>query len=264
MVGTSAPLKPHAGNWRTATTSLRHFTSGKTAGAGRVSGACAPVDTPDPALLRDPIAVDEVARRQLAAFWLDMRQDHDAFALRQCSEAAVHRLVELTAPRDGTRPTIVVSGRTVEERADSFVEVFTRGVVGDAVGIGGLLIRRAAVTTARKAVDDEAISRQLESPGGRVSFTGELFCMIYKLFLGDVVATVVKTIIQEKIRLVVPVLRLTDPVIDVSGWIAAKIISIIPDPCVEVLDRGPEAALVTIGHDLVAPSVERALGLDGS
>jgi hypothetical protein len=261
-VGTSTRLKPAAGNWSAATAALRKLPPAALAPTESYGGRDSPHGEENTVKEPDPQTA-QVANEQLQAFWRDMRQDHDAFGLRQGMQQAASRLVDLIAPGSSATSGIAVFGRNLEEKADSFVEAFTRRVAGEGSRISDAIIRRAAVATARKAVRSEAVKRQLDLPDGQVSFTGELFCMIYKLFLGDVVATAIKTLIQEKIRLAVPILRLTDPVVNVSGWIAAKIVSIIPDPCAELRVREPGASLLKVGHDLVTPSVERALGLDG-
>lgn len=242
VIGTSTRLAPRAVHWPDAIRALRDWQDDG----------------------QDPIRGDDVAQRQMDAFRRDLRTDPEAYGLREATERAADRLVDAFAPDEHGARRIPISGATRTDRETSFLSHFTAAVGGGGSGVGDAIVRRAAVTTGRTVLDEPAVRAQIDDPNASsVTFTGELFCLIYKLFLGDVVSSAIQTIIREKIRLLVPILRLTDPVVNISGWIAQKITSVIPDPCTEAYDSGVEGPLVGVGHDLVAPAVLRALGLDG-
>lgn len=241
--GTSTRLRPRAVNWPAAIRALRDWQSNDL----------------------DPAQKAAVGRRQRDALRHDLQKDLAAYGLLEASTSATARLVDLLAPDARGVRQISVSGATREERETSFLVGITGAVGGSGVGVGDAIVRRATVATGRRILAESAVRDQIDDPSNsNITFSGDLFCLIYKLFLGDVVSSAIQTIIQEKIRLFFPILRLTDPIVPISSWIANEVTSLIPDPCAEAYDHGIEKPLVEIGHDLIAPSLLRALDLDAS
>lgn len=234
-MGTSTRLAPRAGHWRGATRALREWQDHGT-----------PSDR-----------LGAVAAQLLDALRRDLATDPGAFGLRQAATIAGHRLVDLTAP--GGRG-IDLTATDSYERTRQLFSGFIAGVAGDGFGIGDAIVRRAAARTGERLVEHPEIQAQLVSPQGTVRLSGELFCIAYRLFLGDLVSAAVTAVVREKIRLLLPVLYMSDPLVDVSGWISEKVAGLIPDPCAGVHERGPEATLLDLGHELLAPAVDAAFG----
>ncbi|MFI6346052.1 hypothetical protein [Streptomyces sp. NPDC050560] len=184
-----------------------------------------------------------------------VREDRTAFGLYDAMCAAARRLTAETAGL---------------AREPDFTARFTVSVGGTGGTVTDAAVRRAAATSARCVHEERA-----KAPTG-AGITGELFCLLYKLFFADVVAEFVRGAVAESVKGAVPVLHVLDPGDHVADWVADQVMEVLPDPCEETqklaeaveeaasaaeVVADPLASLADVAYDLIPVAAERALGL---
>lgn len=183
-------------------------------------------------LCQDWIA--DTGRRLLDQLRRDLRADPDAYGLRDRLPVMGRQFVLTYAvlrDRDGARAGSAVVGD------------FARHVAGTGTTVVDAVGRRAAV---------RAGERLFSAPADT------LFCLVYRQFFADVVSEFLRAAIAEEINAAVPVLVLVDPAGQVTDWVAARLVALVPDPCAAVV-AGRSVLEVAIEHVRVA--VDAVLGL---
>jgi hypothetical protein len=261
-VGTSKRLAgPRGGEWRSANQHLGSWVADLERKASASEGG-KPSSSP---AQDDEENAREIAARYLNALAGTLRDDADAFGLRTAMLNAGGRLVgTLDSLRTGRTEWFPGAGDDPDGRVAEFLGRF----VADVAGTGGLIaddaIRRAAATCGEAIVSfpgpvrDAVLGGSAASP---VTLSGELFCLVFRLFFKEAVASFITTIIAEKVQLAVPLLHVIDPAGEIAHWVGEQVVAHIPDPCQEGEALGGKPSLAELAQGLVAESVDRALGI---
>ncbi|MFI1224189.1 MULTISPECIES: hypothetical protein [unclassified Streptomyces] len=207
--------------------------------------------------------LDKILDDYLGVLHRTMREDQSAFGLVDAATEAGYRLADAMAvmARDG--PTA---------SADDFLARFTDEVGGRGSTITDAAIRRAATDTAERLLERQnAEAGEGEAAGGGLA--GDLLCLLYQWFFADIVTEFLRSVIAEKVKLVVPVLHVLDPGDHVADWAADKVVSLVPNLCEEAAELVEEAesaetviadpvgSLPDIARRLVPGTVGKVLGL---
>jgi hypothetical protein len=217
--------------------------------------------------------VDEKAAQDIAGQYLDalagtLRDDPDAFGLRDAMLNAGGRLV-------GTLDSLCVGGAewfpSAGGDAGDREAAFLGKLVADVAGPGGLIadaaIRRAAAACGEELLSAPGPVRDAVMDGKAASgpaISGELFCLVFRLFFKDAVASFITTIIAGKVRLAVPLLHMIDPAGKIADWVGEQVVARVPDPCAQGEMLGEKPSLAELARGLVTESVDRALGISSS
>ena len=194
----------------------------------------------------------EACRRALAT---DLAANPDRFGLRPAMLAAGERLIDVLSQlqREGLpRPTTVDEKWTVHR-------VLVDAIAGEGTLVTDSAVRRAAARFADRVLD------QVESDGPSRTLVGELFCLLYSAFFGDVVAEFLATMAVAPIPLPPGVVALPGLLGgDVTAWISERVRSLVPDPCeAAARPRHRGKSLSALGRELLDVAVRNALGIDG-
>ncbi|MBT8224226.1 MAG: hypothetical protein HKP61_01800 [Dactylosporangium sp.] len=266
-MGTSRPLRgPIGPNWERARQAGRRWARAIEAagGPGTSTETVPPETTPAPADDVDPFGT--ACRRALAE---DLADDPDRYGLRPAAVAAGQRLVDALAAlmRGETLPP--PTGPVPDDPVGALRAGLVEQVAGDGTLIADSVVRRAAVRCAERLTEPgspitAALADGDVRPGSR-SVTGELFCVIYRMFFGEVVGEFLKTAIAAKLQVMVPVLPVLPLGIGgkVAEWAAGKAVELIPNPC-EEKERPDNAglSLPAVATKLLDVAFRRAAGLE--
>jgi hypothetical protein len=209
------------------------------------------------------LKTQDIARRYLGSLDQTLGDEPDAFGIREAMIDAGGRLVDtLDALHTGHADWSPVAGSDPEDQAFSFMKM----LVTEVAGRGGLttdaVIRKAAAICADELLSapgplqDSILSGQLTN-GSFIS--GELFCMVYKLFFKESVAGFITTMIAGKIQVAMPLLHVIDPAGEIAHWAGEQVVGHIPDPCEKGATLGEAASLADLARELVIESVDNVL-----
>ena len=180
-----------------------------------------------------------------------------------CLQRAARAGKELEPIRDamityGARlPAAIERALAVSVRAGGTDSNGAHAVTDVAVIEGFLDDLGAGGGTLLDAVVRRAASETLTAAGGAAAGDG-VFCLLYRMFFAQVVSQFITTVIAEKVKLAVPVLRAVDPAGEVAAWVAKRVFSLLPNPCDVPVDNG--GSLTQLADSLVHETVDRALG----
>jgi hypothetical protein len=164
----------------------------------------------------------------------DLHDDPGAYELRRSMVAMGRRFVLAYAgfrERPGVRPDPEVIGEFV-------IRVVSPGTtVVEAVG------RRAAVRAAERLF---------------VEAGNELFCLIYRQFLADIVTEFLRAVIAEQLNSAFPGLALVDPGGYIADAVAERLVRLVPDPCAGAV---PGHSPLEIAIEQLPAAVDVVLGL---
>ncbi|MFJ4876252.1 hypothetical protein ACIP93_13685 [Streptomyces sp. NPDC088745] len=142
--------------------------------------------------------------------------------------------------------------------ADAFVGEFTERVAGDGTTVVDAALRRAAVASARRILEQPGMREALGAPSGPYStvpggsgLTGDLLCLLYRWFFADLVSEFLRAVIAEQIDLMVPGLSSVAPEGGIPDKVTDLVLSLVPNPCEEATETGVEegpAGLVPSGE----------------
>ncbi|MCM2412804.1 hypothetical protein [Streptomyces sp. RKAG290] len=206
--------------------------------------------------------LDKIFDDYLDVLHRTMREDQSAFGLVDAATEAGYRLADAMSAMAHAGPTA----------ADDFLARFTDEVGGSGSTITDAAIRRAATDTAERLLERQ----NAEAGGGEAAgggLTGDLLCQLYQWFFADIVTEFLRSVIAEKVKLVVPVLHVLNPGDHVAEWAADKVLSLVPNPCEEAAELAEEAesaesviadpvgSLPDIARSLVPGTVGKVLGL---
>jgi hypothetical protein len=207
----------------------------------------------------------DIARQYLDALAGTLRDDPDAFRLREAMLGAGGRLVGiLDSLRSGSADWFPPAGDEEEDRLATFLGRFVENVAGTSGLIADVAIREAAVTCGEELLDAPGPVRDAVRDGKAVSgpaLSDELFCLVFRLFFKDTITSFITTIIAGKVKLAVPLLHVIDPAGKIADWVGEQVVARIPDPCAEGETLGDKPSLAELAQGLVAESVDRALGI---
>ncbi|WP_157838610.1 hypothetical protein [Streptomyces xiaopingdaonensis] len=103
-----------------------------------------------------------------------------------------------------------------------------------AVGGTGGTLADAAVRRAAHSSANRLLARYVSETGSsRGVFSGELFCYLYRLFFGDVVAEFLRMAVAEQISLALPIPLMFGAEEEFTESVSGKIVDLLPDPCAE-------------------------------
>ncbi|MBN1174105.1 MAG: hypothetical protein JXA67_18175 [Micromonosporaceae bacterium] len=203
-------------------------------------------------------------RRALAD---DLAEDPDRYGLRPATLAAGQRLVDTLAALMRGEPLPPATGPVPDDPIEALRARFVEQVAGDGTLVADAVVRRAAVRCAERLTEaDSPVTAAIrDGDSGSGSVTGELFCIIYRMFFGEVVGEFLKTAIATKIQVLVPVLAVLPFGIGgkLAEWVAGKAVGLIPNPCEE--KEQPEHAgqpLSAVATKLLDSAFRHAVGLD--
>jgi hypothetical protein len=251
-VGTSRALRgPRSSAWSRAAT---------------IGRKCSEAASGEPDAFSDISGLVEAGR---AALTEDLRADSEQFGLMSAMFVAGDRLVNVLEHLlcDGLSVLLPTDAEPDMDTLDLIYVQFVEQVAGHGNLVTDSAVRRAAarcadVLTAPDGPVAAAVQRG-EAGGQRIS--GELFCLLYDLFFGEVVGQFLKTMITAKIQLAVPVL----PVLpfgaghEIASWAAERVVGLIPNPCEEREQPGNEGeTLADLGRKLLGDVIRQSLGLD--
>ncbi|MFF0234341.1 hypothetical protein [Micromonospora sp. NPDC005254] len=248
-MGTSTRLPgPKNGSWTAAKGRLGNWTPDATS-------------RPDQLLTPDQERAEAIAAQYQRALRDALNADPEAFGIRAAAEQAGARLIELLDGL-GRADSPLVRDVAAWGDADEFVRRFVGQVAGDGQLIVDAAVRRAARRVAEHLVMPDG---PLADPSRPKPVSGELFCALYQAFFGEVVGELVHIFIAENIKIAVPALAILDPTDVVAGFVADQVVKVLPNPCAEAVERGPEPSrLADVAKDLLTTTVTEALGLGDS
>ncbi|MEU6252620.1 hypothetical protein [Streptomyces sp. NPDC047043] len=209
--------------------------------------------------------LDDVAADHLAVLHRTLREDPAAFGLYEAACAAGERLT-----------AAATDAGALSRDSDDFAARFTAAVGGEGGTMAEAAVRRAAAATAGRLLRGLEPRPEASGTPGRGGLAGDLFCLLYQWFFADVVAEFLRTVIAEKVKLVVPLLPAVDPEDHIADWVAERVLQLLPNPCEEVAKLKDEAepaqeamsavedplgALRLVAGELVPRAAGRALGL---
>ena len=218
-----------------------------------------------------PDSADSLARLD------DIAADHLDVLHRTLGENPAAFALYETACSAGARLTTTAADAWAQSRdGDDFATRFTASVGGEGGTMADAAVRRAAAASAGRLL--QTLEERPEACGlpGRDSLAGDLFCLLYQWFFADVVAEFLRTVIAEKVKLVVPLLPAVDPEDHIVDWVAERVLKLLPNPCVEAAElkeevervegevsgiEDPLGVLRLVAQGLVPRAVGRALGL---
>lgn len=207
-----------------------------------------------------------IAKQCWEALAQTLCDDPDAYGLRDAALATGGRLVRVLAELVSTGPTALgpLSGDTPDARLVTFVQRFTDRVVGAGSSPVYAAARRAAVDCTDKILQDPRIHSAVTEgdPASKLRLSGDLLCLIYRLFFARLVSRFIQAAIAAKINLLMPWWQAVDPAGKLSEWLTANIMAVLPNPCEVKQDRGDDGiSLADLARDLLEETVKRALGL---
>ncbi|WP_328465994.1 hypothetical protein [Streptomyces sp. NBC_00448] len=194
-----------------------------------------------------------------------MRENQSAFGLVDAATAAGYRLADVMA-------VLTQEGPGNLNDPGEFLARFTNEVGGDGGTVTDAAIRRAAADTAERFLKHQSAATGAAEVAG-AGLTGDLLCLLYQWFFADIVSEFLRSVIAEKIKLVVPVLPVLDPGDRIADWAADKVLSLVPSPCEEAAElvekaksgesvvEEPVGSLPDIARSLVPGAVGKVLGL---
>lgn len=239
---TKRPL-PTAGPWGSAVRAYRTSQTGHGSGGGASAAT----------------ALHEALRAQV-------EHDRDAPGLRQAMRASGNRLIDALdrLAREGPPDNALDEHASAQARRLAFIRSFVDQVAGRGGTFADAAVRHAAVQAAEQLLGDETLRDAVDaSIHGGLPLARELFCAVYRMFVGNTVEQFLTTVIAESagtfLNAQVPVLPMIDPEGQVSDWIAQNVVALLPTPCKDPSVTGP--ALTVLGRELVSETVDRALGL---
>ncbi|WP_448332717.1 hypothetical protein [Streptomyces sp. DSM 41534] len=141
---------------------------------------------------------------------------------------------------------------TLSRDGDEFAARFTETVGGEGGTLPDAAVRRAAMTSARRLLEQE---NGAGVPGG-AGLCGDVSPLLYQGFFADVVAEFLRTAVAEKVKLVAPLLPALAPEDHITDWIAEHVPHLPPNPCEKAAQRAESVEKV----DQVAPAVEEPIG----
>jgi hypothetical protein len=256
---------PSGGGWRASSNNLTRTLHGVADRAGE-----APVPAPrepdsSPPAMLFPDEIERTGIKFQEALTSTLLQDQSRFGLIDGLEAAGGRLLDTLETLDRRIPDWLAAseGKTAEDRRNEFVMAFVDEVTGAPGFQTDAAIRSAATDSAFAILQkDASIARAVETSSpynGRI--TGELFCDVYRIFFAEAVASFLQSVIAAKITLVIPILPAIDPAGHIAGWIAKKLMSILPTPCERQEGTDNGESLANLGRSILKETVARALGL---
>jgi hypothetical protein len=217
-----------------------------------------------------PAQKDEMTARDVAGKYLDalagtLRDDPDAFWLREAMLDAGRRLVGLLGSlRSGSADWLPLAGDDEGDRVAAFLGRFVQDIAGTGGLIADAAIREAAAACGEEILDAPGPVQDAVKEGKAVTgsvISGELFCLVFRLFFKDAITSFITTIIAGKMKLAVPLLHVIDPAGKIADWVGEQVVARIPDPCAEGSTLGEKPSLADLAQSLVTESVDRALGI---
>ncbi|MEV0850407.1 hypothetical protein AB0J21_31885 [Streptomyces sp. NPDC049954] len=209
--------------------------------------------------------LDEIFDDYLDVLHRTIREDQSAFGLVEATTEAGYRLADTMAALAEDNPGGL-------KEADDFLARFTQEVGGDGGTLTDAAIRRAARDTAERLLKRHNLVSSGDEAGDG-GLAGDLLCLLYQWFFADVVSEFLRSVIAEKVKLVVPVLPVLDPGDHIADWAADNVLSLVPSPCEEAaglveeaesaesLIEDPVGSLPDVARRLVPGTVGKVLGL---
>lgn len=220
--------------------------------------------------------LERTANHYLDALHRTLRDDPAAFGLRDALRAAGERLTGVldvlavagaaglaVAPYDGDGARHD-GGSPVPVR--DFLAAFTTAVGGPGGKVVDAALRRAAMASCARLLDDHPDARRAVTERGTAGahdaagFDDALLCRLYRWFFADAVAEFLRAAMAERVR-TVPVLPLPGPEGRAAERIAERALGLVPDPCADVRPDAPRTGLPMAARALVPAAVCGVLGL---
>ncbi|MYW64314.1 hypothetical protein GTY65_09540 [Streptomyces sp. SID8379] len=211
--------------------------------------------------------LDEIAADYLRALQETLRADPSAFGLYETACAAGERLAGAlgSLAQEGARSENALIARLVSE------------VGGDGGTLADAAVRRGLVAAARDVRGSHPELDDVMGAGG--GFAWDILCDLYQVFFADLVGEFLRSVVAEHVQLAVPVLVVADPEGRIAGWVAEKVVDLVPNPCEESAEatelaqavgtaesvmgmaQDPAAVLPKVAEKLVPGAVGKVLGL---
>ncbi|OLF15026.1 hypothetical protein BU204_24325 [Actinophytocola xanthii] len=186
----------------------------------------------------------------------------EAFGIRDAALTGGARLVDtLSALIDDANAFGPPPPSWQASPSDWFMTVFVDRVAGDDNRIATAVVRRAATTAAERLISDPGSPTRSEQTAESRGLTMELFCLVYRYFLADVVAEFAKAVIAEQVVLAVPGLLLADPAGRIAELVGEQVAALIPDPCEQAETKHDTRRIDEFASDVLRDNVDRALGI---
>ena len=266
-MGTSSKYPgPRGGPWTGANSRLGHWVSNLDRKAATAVGSGGQANATAEALSQeDNEKARELASRYRAALAAELKDDPAAFGLRDALRTAGTRLVDtLEALRTGTAEWLPCGEEPAQAREDAFIRGFTNHVTGSGGLVTDTVVRRAAAACAQELLKAPSPLREAVRDGKPIQgtgITGDLFCLIFRLFFKDALARFIATIVAGKIRLAFPLLHAIDPAGKIASWAGQQVAALIPDPCEQGETLADKPSLADLANGLITESVDRVLGI---
>lgn len=211
------------------------------------------------------LKTQDIARRYLGSLEQTLRNEPDAFGIREAMIDAGGRMVNtLEALRTGRSEWYPLAGGDPADLESSFMQMLVREVAGTGGLAADIVLRRPAAACADELVSAPGPLRDAVLGGQLVKgpfISGELFCLVFKMFFKESVASFITTMIAGKIQVAMPLLRVVDPAGQIARWVGEQVVARIPDPCEKGADLGEAASLADLARALVTESVDNVLGI---
>ncbi|WP_406505475.1 hypothetical protein [Streptomyces sp. NBC_00212] len=213
----------------------------------------------------------EIAADYLRALQETLRTDPAAFGLYDTACAAGERLAGMlgSLAEEGARSENALIARLVSE------------VGGDGGTLADAAVRRGLAAAVRDVRDRHPELDDVMGAGAAGGgFAWDILCDLYQLFFADMVGEFLRSVVAEHvIKPAVPALILVDPEGKIAGWIAEKVVDLVPNPCersaeatelaqavdtaksVVDMTQDPSLVLPKIAEKLVPGAVGKVLGL---
>jgi hypothetical protein len=213
------------------------------------------------------LKTEDIARRYLESLGQTLSDEPDAFGIREAMIDAGRRLVDALDSLHAGLARSPIAGGDPEDQASSFMRTLVAQVAGKGALTTDAVIRKAVATCADNLLSapgplQDAILNGQVTKGSLIS--GELFCVVYKLFFKETVSAFITTMIAGKIQVAMPLLHVIDPAGQIAHWVGEQVVAHIPDPCEKGATLGDATSLADLARGLVAESVDNVLRIESN
>lgn len=189
--------------------------------------------------------------------------DPEAYGIRDAALTGGSRLVEtLSALIDDRNALGPPPPGWPASSADWFLTVFVDRLAGDDNNtIAAAVVRRAATTAAERLISDSGIPTGSEETPKSRGLTMDLFCLVYRSFIADVVVEFAKSVIAEQVTLAISGLLLFDPAGQIPEFVGKQVAALILNPCEQAETKHDTRRIDEFASDVLRDNVDRALGI---